>query len=112
MKSQKAVGRFGKVALWTSLAALCAGGSAEALSKAATTTIAVQVERHAGIVLPAPTNGVTNASFRSERTLDRPTPFGNSGSSSMILSQDPTSAISRAAHRSSDTRVEVTIFEP
>ena len=106
--------RSSRAILFGAITALGLQGLAEATTVRATTSVAVRVERHAGIVLPAPAtsrDGLLPASFSRNRSAERPVVIGNAAPALIATASEqsgwaPTQAPSRAAP------VELIVFEP
>jgi hypothetical protein len=111
MANARRNGRLGQSILIVGLMSLGLTASAYATSRSATTTVAVRVERHVGLVLPTSNNGLVFASLGRDPQPTGPTAFGN-GTSRILLSRPSGAALRPAAMQSSPDRVEITVFEP
>lgn len=111
MANARRYGRPGQSILMVGLVGLGLTASAYATSRSATTTVAVRVERHVGLVLPTSSNGLAYASLGSDPQPNGPTAFGN-GSSRILVFRPSGAALRPAAKQSSPDRVELTVFEP
>ena len=100
---------LGRLSVAVFAMSLCETGFAA--TRGGTTSVAIHVERHTGLYLPASDSGFRLASQTDERLPSKPAAFGNS-QPSLVVSGERPEALSRASSRGSAPRVVVTVFEP